>query len=116
MSGTTIALPPGLTDAQVQAILAANKGIVFAAPAPPGAVVPLDVHRERILGWLDLLEGPLEAGESYLLPPPAGTILAGLTKEGLGLWRNKILNNPTKERWTNADMQAERDSLQPAKT
>jgi hypothetical protein len=112
----SIALPSGFTAAQAQAIANANPGIVLALPTPPGTVVPPDVHAQRILGWLDVLEQPLEAGEAIILPPPLGTFLAGLTKTALGLWRAKLTATPQKERWTAADMAAERDSLAPPKT
>ena len=113
---STLVIPPGMTDAQAKAIADANPGIVIALPAPAGAAIPPDVHRERILGWLDALETPLEAGEAILLPPPLGTFLAGLTKAGLGLWRSKLTGAPQQERWTVAQMQAERDSLPVPKT
>ncbi len=112
----TIQLPLGLTPDQVRAIMGANKGTVFAAPMPPGAVAPADVSGDRILGWLDALEAPLEAGESILLPPPIGLLLSGLTKTMLGAWRAKLTSKPLTERWTIAQMQAERDSLPVPKT
>lgn len=113
---TTVNLPAGLTAAEAQAIADANPGIVLALPIPAGATAPPDVHAQRILGWLDALEGPLEAGESIILPPPLGTFLSGLTKGALGLWRAKLTATPAQERWTAAQMQAERDSLPVPKT
>lgn len=112
----SIALPAGFTAAQIQAIADANPGIVIALAAPAGATLPPDVHAQRILGWLDVLEAPLEAGEAIVLPPPLGTFLAGLTKAALGAWRAKLTATPQQERWTVAQMQAERDSLAPPKT
>ena len=112
----TINLPASLTAAEAQAIADANPGIVLALPNPPNTKPPADVHKERILGWLDLLEGPLEAGESLVLPPPIGTILSGVTKDLLGLWRSKLTAVGAKERWTAADMATERDSLPVPKT
>ena len=113
---TTVQVPAGLTAAQVQAIATANPGLILALPMPAGVDAPKDVHRERILGWLDTLEQPVEAGVALILPPPVGLFLSGITKLAIGAWRTKLNGTPAQERWTAAQMAAERDSLPVPKT
>lgn len=100
-------IPASFTQVQIDALKAANPGTVLAAPLAAGEVVPPDVTPSRVLGWLDILETPLEAGETLVLPGPIGIILAGLTKAGLASLRAKLTGAPPTERWPVARIQAE---------
>lgn len=98
-------IPASFTQDQIDALKAANPGAVFALPVAPGQAVPPDVAPSRVLGWLDILEAPIEAGEALVLPGPIGVILAGLTKAGIAALRAKLSNTAPTERWTVAQIQ-----------
>lgn len=114
MSGFNV--PAGFNASEVAALKAANPGAVLVLPLAAGEVAPADVPPARVLGWLDFLEAPLEAGEAILLPGPIGIFLAGLTKSGLAALRAKLSNAEPLERWTVAKIQAEMGGLALPKT
>jgi hypothetical protein len=109
-------IPAGFTQAEINSLKTANPGAVFALPMAPNDVVPADVAPSRVLGWLDLLEGPLELGETVLLPGPVGIFLSGLTKGGLTLLRNQLTGAAVTERWTPTKIQAAMTGLVVPKT
>lgn len=92
-------IPASFTQAQIDALKAANPGAVFALPLAANETVPADVAPSRVLGWLDILEAPIEAGEALALPGPIGVILAGLTKSGLAALRAQLSGAQITERW-----------------
>lgn len=98
-------IPTGFTQAQIDALKAANPGVIFALPMATTETIPADVPPNRVLGWLDILEAPVEAGEAIALPGPIGVILAGLTKAGLAALRAKLSGAAITERWTVAQIQ-----------
>ena len=98
-------IPAGFTADQIAALKTANPGVLWALPLAQGEAVPADVAPNRVLGWLDILEAPVEAGEALVLPGPIGAILAGLTKEGLAALRAKLSGAQPTERWTVAQIQ-----------
>ena len=99
-------IPASFTQAQIDALTAANPGAVFALPMATGVSVPADVAPNRILGWLDILEAPIEAGEALVLPGPIGIILAGLTKAGIAALRAQLTNAQPTERWPISKIQS----------
>lgn len=99
-------IPAGFNAAEIAALKTANPGTVFALPLAPGEVVPADVAPARVLGWLDMLEGPIESGETLLLPGPIGIFLAGLTKGGCKLLRDSLTKAAPTERWSPSKIQA----------
>lgn len=98
-------VPASFTQVQIDALTAVNPGTVFALPMATGVTVPADVAPSRVLGWLDILEAPVEAGEAIVLPGPIGVILAGLTKSGLAALRAQLSGAAVTERWTVSKIQ-----------
>lgn len=98
-------IPTGFTQAQIDALKAVNPGVVFALPMAQGVSTPADVAPSRVLGWLDILEAPIEAGEALVLPGPIGVVLAGLTKAGLAALRAQLTGAAPTERWPVAKIQ-----------
>jgi hypothetical protein len=109
-------IPAGFSTAEIDALKVANPGAVFALPIVAGVTVPVDVAPSRVLGWLDLLEGPIEAGETLILPGPIGIFLAGLTKGGCKLLRASLTNAAPTERWSPSKIQAAMTGLELPKT
>jgi len=100
-------VPKGFTQAEIDALKEANPGTVLVLPLAPTETIPPDVAPSRVLGWLDIIEIPLEAGEAIALPGPIGAFLAGLTKSGIAMLRTKLSGAPLTERWTVERMQSE---------
>ena len=100
-------IPAGFNAQEIAALKTANPGIVLALPLAAGETVPADVSPSRALGWLDILEIPLEAGEAIALPGPIGAFLAGLTKAGIAGLRAKLSGAPPTERWPIERMKTE---------
>lgn len=100
-------VPAGFTPAEIDSLKAANPGVVMALALTPNETVPPAVEPSRALGWLDILEIPLEAGEAIALPGPIGAFLAGLTKTGIAALRAKLTGAAPTERWTVDRMKTE---------
>lgn len=109
-----ITLPAGFPEADLKMLRAANADTTFLtfAPVPAGQTVPADYHKEVVSSWIDVVESVgLAVLGNIALPGIYGPLVTIIAKVGGPALKAKLTGQPTKERWTLADMAAERAAV-----